>query len=235
MNRFAPPLQSASPRLAVFDVDGTLIDSQNSIVAAMGHAWESHGMVPPRREETLSMVGLPLGEVIAGLAPEQPPERWESLRTSYSAEWGRMRDEGRLSEPLFPGALDALDALDREGWLLGVATGKSRKGLDRALEGHALTPRFVTLQTSDVSAGKPHPEMLMKAMAETGAEPAATVMIGDTTFDIQMARNAGTYAVGVAWGYHAVSELRAAGAHVVIEDFAELPGVLMALLEGATP
>lgn len=235
MNRSVPSSRSASLRLAVFDVDGTLIDSQNSIVAAMDHAWVSHGMVPPVRETTLKMVGLPLGDVIAGLAPDEPPERWETLRTSYSAEWTRMRDEGRLSEPLFPGALAVLDDLDRDGWLLGVATGKSRKGLDKALEAHALAPRFVTLQTSDVSAGKPHPEMLMKAMAATGAEPAATAMIGDTTYDIQMARNAGTYAVGVAWGYHEVSELWAAGAHAVIDDFADLPRTLATLTGGNTP
>jgi len=225
----------ASLRLAVFDVDGTLIDSQNSIVAAMGHAWESHGLVPPGRETALRMVGLPLADVIAGLAPDETPERWESLRTSYSAEWSRMRDTGRLSEPLFPGALAVLDDLERDGWLLGVATGKSRKGLDKALEAHALGHRFVTLQTSDVSAGKPHPEMLVKAMAATGAAAAATAMIGDTTYDIQMARNAGTYAVGVAWGYHKVNELWAAGAHAVIDDFADLPRTLVALIEGGTP
>lgn len=235
MNRSVPPSQSAFLRLAVFDVDGTLIDSQNSIVAAMGHAWQSHGLVPPVRETALRVVGLPLAEVIARLAPDEPPDRVESMRTSYSAEWTRMRDEGRLSEPLFPGALAVLDDLERDGWLLGVATGKSRKGLDRALEAHALAPRFVTLQTSDVSAGKPHPEMLLKAMAETGAEPAATAMIGDTTFDMQMACNAGTYAVGVAWGYHEVSELWAAGAHAVIDDFAALPRILLSLVEGGTP
>lgn len=234
MNRSVPPVSSTPLRLAVFDVDGTLIDSQNSIVAAMGHAWESHGLVPPERESTLRVVGLPLVEAIARLAPDESPERVQSMRTSYAAEWTRMRDEGRLSEPLFPGALTVLDDLERDGWLLGVATGKSRRGLDKALEAHKLAPRFVTLQTSDVSQGKPHPEMLIKAMAETGADPAATAMIGDTTFDIQMARNAGTYAVGVAWGYHEVSELWAAGAHAVIDDFAELPRTLLTLVEGVT-
>lgn len=229
-------LQTApsSLRLAVFDVDGTLIDSQNSIVSAMGHAWQSHGLTPPERAAALKMVGLPLAEVIAGLAPDETPERWESLRTAYSAEWGRMRQEGRLAEPLFPGALTVLDDLDRAGWLLGVATGKSRRGLDLALAGHDLAGRFVTLQTSDVSAGKPNPEMLMKAMAGTGATPASTAMIGDTTYDIEMARNAGTYAVGVSWGYHDVSELRAAGAHAIIDDFADLPRTLARLIEEST-
>lgn len=228
------PSRSDSLRLAVFDVDGTLVDSQNSIVAAMGHAWESHGMAPPQRDEALRMVGLPLLEVISRLLPDETPERWESVRSAYSAEWARMRDVEKMKDPLFPGALTALDDLERDGWLLGISTGKSRRGLDKALEGHALTDRFVTLQTSDVSAGKPNPEMLMKAMAETGAEAPATVMIGDTTYDIQMARNAGTYAVGVAWGYHGVNDLWSAGAHAVIDDFAALPRALATLIEGGT-
>ncbi|MBE0532822.1 MAG: HAD-IA family hydrolase [Rhodospirillales bacterium] len=235
MDQTAPSSRATSLRLAVFDVDGTLIDSQNSIVSAMGHAWQSHGLMPPERAAALRLVGLPLAEVIAGLAPDETPERWESLRTSYSTEWGRMREEGRLSEPLFPGALTVLDDLDRAGWLLGVATGKSRRGLDLALAGHDLAGRFVTLQTSDVSAGKPNPEMLTKAMAETGTTPAFTAMIGDTTYDIQMARNAGTYAIGVSWGYHDVSELRAAGAHAIIDDFADLPRTLAGLIEGGIP
>lgn len=235
MLQTAPSSRSASLCLAVFDVDGTLIDSQNSIVSAMGHAWLNHGLVPPEREATLRFVGLPLAEVIAGLAPDEPPERWESLRLSYSGEWSRMRDEGRLSEPLFPGALAVLDDLERAGWLLGVATGKSRRGLDKALESHGLDGRFATLQTSDVSAGKPHPEMLQRAMAETGVTPASTAMVGDTTYDVRMARNAGTYAIGVSWGYHDAAELRAAGAHAVIDDFADLPATLATLIDGGAP
>ncbi|MDX9862362.1 MAG: HAD-IA family hydrolase [Rhodospirillales bacterium] len=233
MLQTAPSSPSTALRLAVFDVDGTLIDSQNSIVSAMSHAWQSHGLVPPERATTLRMVGLPLAEVIAGLAPGESPERWESLRTSYSSEWSRMRDQGRLSEPLFPGAISVLDDLEEAGWLLGVATGKSRRGLDMVLAAHGLADRFVTLQTSDVSAGKPNPEMLMKAMAETGAAPASTAMIGDTTYDVQMARNAGIHAIGVAWGYHDVSELKAAGAHAIIDDFSELPGILDGLMAEA--
>ena len=235
MLQTASSSHAATTRLVVFDVDGTLIDSQNSIVSAMGHAWQSHGLVPPERASALRMVGLPLAEVIAGLAPDETPERWESLRTSYSTEWSRMREEGRLSEPLFPGALTVLDDLERAGWLLGVATGKSRRGLDLALAAHRLAGRFVTLQTSDVSAGKPNPEMLTKAMAESGAAPAATAMVGDTTYDIQMARNAGVHAIGVSWGYHDVAELRAAGAHAIIDDFADLTGILEGLIKEAAP
>ena len=110
--------------------------------------------------------------------------------------------------------------------MLGVATGKSFRGLVGTLEKHAVLDRFSTLQTADRARGKPHPEMLLKAMEETGANPASTVMIGDTTFDMEMAVNAGVMAIGVAWGYHETEELERAGAARVIGDFSELPGIL---------
>lgn len=224
-----------SLRLAVFDIDGTLIDSQTSIIGAMGEAWRAFDMEPPDREAILRIVGLPLLEAIERLAADQPPERHQALRDQYAACWTRMRKEGRLREPMYPGALEVLDALEGAGWLLGVATGKSRRGLDGVLDAHGLESRFVTIQTSDIRRGKPHPEMLERAMAEIGTDPAATAMIGDTTFDIEMARNAGTFAIGVDWGYHPTEELRAVGAHAVIEDFRDLPRTLASLMEGGKP
>ncbi|MBL6929524.1 MAG: HAD-IA family hydrolase [Rhodospirillales bacterium] len=222
-------------RLAVFDVDGTLIDSQNSIVGAMADAWRANGKTPLDRETVLGVVGLPLLECIVRLAPEEPTERHEALRDSYVANWTRKRESGELEEPMYAGALEALDELEKAGWLLGISTGKSRRGLDSVLKTHPLDGRFVTYQTSDVSRGKPHPEMLLSAMDETGADKSATAMIGDTTFDILMARNAGTYAVGVDWGYHPTDELWAAGAHAVISDFGDLPETLNALVRGERP
>ncbi len=221
-------------RLAVFDVDGTLIDSQHSIVAAMEGAWNAFDLDPPPRENVLQIIGLPLLEAVSVLAPEQTPERHQALREKYSQTWIEMREAGRLQEPLFPGGLSVLDALEEAGWLLGVATGKARRGLDFVLDRHDMAPRFTTLQTSDIARGKPHPEMLERAMAETGVEPSRTVMIGDTTFDIEMARNAGVFAVGVDWGYHPTEALWAAGAHAVIDDFALLPRTATELIEGGT-
>ena len=219
-------------RLAVFDIDGTLIDSQQSIVAAMASAWSAFDLAPPPRQAVLQIIGLPLLEAIALLAPEQSPERHQELRQKYSETWICMREERSLQEPLFPGGMAVLDDLERDGWLLGVATGKARRGLNYVLDRHDMAPRFTTLQTSDVSRGKPHPEMLERAMSETGVEPSHTAMIGDTTFDIEMARNAGTYAIGVDWGYHPTEALWAAGAHAVISDFSELPRTAMELIEG---
>lgn len=222
-------------RLAVFDIDGTLIDSQQSIVAAMAGAWSAFDLDPPPRESVLKIIGLPLLEAIAILAPDEKPERHQELREKYSETWIKMREEGSLQEPLFPGGVAVLEDLERDGWLLGVATGKARRGLNFVLERHDLAPRFTTLQTSDIARGKPHPEMLERAMTETGVEPSRTAMIGDTTFDIQMARNAGTFAIGVDWGYHPTEELWAAGAHAVISDFSDLPRTAMKLIEGGKP
>jgi len=137
-----------------------------------------------------------------------------------------------VEEPLFPGIAEALDALEAEGVLLGVATGKSLRGLRSVLERHGMTHRFVTLQTADTGPGKPHPDMVHRALAETGAEPAATVMIGDTTYDIQMARNARIASVGVSWGYHEVPELQAAGADRIVHGGAQVAAAVLDLLEG---
>lgn len=219
-------------RLAVFDIDGTLIDSQNSIVGAMERSWRAFDMEPPTRDRILHVVGLPLREAIAHLAPDQPDDRIDALTDAYRFAWGDMRQKGELSEPLFPGAMETVQTLDEEGWLLGIATGKSRRGVDSLFRAHPLESRFVTCQTSDVMPGKPNPDMMLSAMAETGAEPGSTVMIGDTTFDILMARNAGTFAVGVAWGYHSREDLESAGAHAVIDDFSALGPTIEGLVNG---
>ena len=139
----------------------------------------------------------------------------------YRQAFGELRRKPHY-EPLYPGTEEAIDRLEAAGFVLGVATGKSRRGLATTLGRHGLLQRFVTLQTSDVAAGKPHPEMLHRAMSETGARPQDTVLVGDTTFNMAMARNADVRAIGVSWGYHEVDELRRAGAGHVIDSFEEL-------------
>jgi len=218
-------------RLAVFDCDGTLVDSQQSIVTAMHEACAANEIPGPEPEAVRRMVGLPLGEAFARLLPEADATLCERLRESYRDAFAALRRHGQVREPLFPGAREGLAALENDGWLLGVATGKALRGLLATLDKHALTKRFVTLQTADRAHGKPHPDMLLRAMAETGADSRTTVMIGDTTYDMEMARNAETLAIGVAWGYHDVDELRAAGAHAVVGGFAELPATVDNLLE----
>ena len=217
-------------RLAVFDLDGTLVDSQHSIVAAMQAAFAANGQGEPKPEEVRAGIGLPLMDIVARLLPAVEVEVQARIAGAYRNASADLRRLGEYQEPLFPGALEALQALEDTGWLLGVATGKSRRGLISTLERHDLVKRFATLQSSDLAKGKPHPEMLLRAMAEAGAETRTTAMIGDTSFDLEMAGNAGTLAIGVAWGYHGRNELLDSGAHVIVDGFADLPGALEKLV-----
>lgn len=222
---------SSPLRLAVFDCDGTLVDSQRAIVSSMHAAFEGLGMDPPGADAVRRMVGLPLLDAVAQLAPRLDAAEHTALVEGYRSHFFGLRRTGAVHEPLYPGVDAALAALEADGWLLGVATGKSRAGLDATLRKHGLDGRFVTLQTADQCPGKPQPDMLLRAMDETGTRPDCTVMIGDTTYDILMARNAGVSAIGVSWGYHPVEELQGAGADAVVNGFAELPAVIDALVE----
>lgn len=216
-------------RLAVFDCDGTLVDSQHNIVAAMSEAWQSHGMEPLDATLVRRVVGLPLIDAIAVLHPEGSSDIHLSLSERYKNAFHGLRQGPNHHEPLYPGVVDALDALEAEGWVLAVATGKSRRGLVATLERHGIESRFFTLKTADDGPGKPHPHMLLEAMAETGAAPASTLMVGDTVFDIEMAHNAHVRSIGVSWGYHDAAELQAAGAVGIIGDYGELAGLAAVL------
>jgi phosphoglycolate phosphatase len=153
------------------------------------------------------------------------------LTDAYRAAFLALRDGEAVEEPLYPGIGALLDRLEGDGWLLGVATGKGRPGLNKTLDNHNLRDRFVTLQTADVAAGKPNPDMLHRASAETGVRLDKVIMIGDTTYDILMARNAGVVAAGVTWGYHPADELRTAGAHVIADTPEDLYAVADRLIE----
>ncbi|HYB10176.1 MAG TPA: HAD-IA family hydrolase [Alphaproteobacteria bacterium] len=213
----------SSLRLAVFDCDGTLVDSQHTIFKAVSTAFQSLGAAPPRPEQSRRVIGLPLREALAALALPDSGLDPALLAERYRDAFAAARARHDVEEPLFPGAIEALDALEADGFLLGVASGKGLRGLERTLGRHDILGRFVTLQTSDVGPGKPNPDMLLRAMADTGVEAPACAMIGDTVFDVQMARAAGAKAVGVAWGYHDVDELEAAGAHAIAATFLEVP------------
>ena len=211
-------------RLAVFDCDGTLVDSQANICRAMEEAFLLSGLEPPPREVTRRIVGLSLVEAMRALRPDVDHHR---LANDYKDAFRRLRaSDGLDDEPLFPGVAEAIERLLAGGWVLGVATGKSDRGLAHVLERHALAHAFTTLQTADRHPSKPDPAMLLAAMAEAGAAPQMTAMIGDTSFDMAMARAGGAKAVGVAWGYHDRHELAAAGADVIATHASELPGLL---------
>ena len=219
-------------KLCVFDCDGTIVDSQDSIVQSMQAAFRHCELAEPPREAIRRVVGLPLVTASAVLAPDgTDAETAERLAEAYRVAFTGLRRDGLINDPLFPGVVEAVDALDAGGWLLGIATGKGRRGLDLTLDHHGLAGRFVTLQTADSAPGKPSPGMLLNAMADAGAEPGNTVMIGDTTFDMEMSVNAGVLAIGVSWGYHESDELVSAGATKVISEFDELVPSLDDLME----
>ena len=217
---------AARLRLAVFDCDGTLVDSQHVIVASMRAAFAGEKLAAPDAEAVRRLVGLPLAEIVARLARAEDGVRHARLVDAYRENFFALRQRPDHVEPMFEGCGAALDAIEDSGWLLGIATGKTRRGLDAVLASHGLAKRFVTLQTGDLGPGKPHPAMLERALAETGVAAGDCVMIGDTTFDMEMARNAGVAGIAVAWGYHSVSELLAAGATALVERYAELPDLL---------
>jgi phosphoglycolate phosphatase len=210
-------------RLAVFDCDGTLVDSQANILRAMEECFSRARLDPPCRHATRRIVGLSLLETMQTLLPDADAALHRLLADDYKTAFQRLRASGDLAhEPLYPGVREGLGALEARGWLLGVATGKSDRGLSLCLTGHDIHPHFVTLQTADRHPSKPHPSMLHTAMADAGALSENTVMIGDTSFDMAMGVAAGARPIGVDWGYHEPDELRAAGAECVVARFEEL-------------
>lgn len=219
-------------KLVIFDCDGTLVDSQNIIAESMRAAFEAERLDWPGREATLSIVGLSLAEAFARLVPDLPSEVRATLADRYREAFFRLRQDPAHHEPAFEGALDAIEALGRRsGVMLGIATGKSRRGVDAVLERFGLGGRFATIQTADDAPSKPHPGMVLRAMAEAGAGPADTIVVGDTVFDVEMARAARARAVGVSWGYHRPEALTAAGADRIALHFRDLAGHLDALWE----
>ena len=203
-------------RLAIFDCDGTLVDSGHSIHLALSETFVRHGRTVPPRAKAQRVVGLSLHEAMALLAPDADAVEHAAMAATYREVFVELRRRGAVEEPLFAGILPLLDALDADGWLLAVATGKSDRGLQHCLEVNELTSRFVSLQTADRHPSKPHPSMALEAMRDAGAEPASTIVIGDTGWDMGMARGAGAAAVGALWGYHDAAELRSAGADVLV-------------------
>ncbi len=216
--------------LIVFDYDGTLADSQHMIVRAMEEGFRAHGMTPPDAEDVRRVVGLTLERAVADLLPDPQDEAAVArIAESYRQAFLALRTQQDYHEPLFPGVREVLTELHCGPVRLGIATGKSRRGLVASLERHGLEDRFMTLQTADTAAGKPNPDMLIRAMNEAGADPDETVLIGDTTFDMEMAGNARVTAIGVAWGYHDPEELSASGAAAIVEAAEDLPAALSTL------
>ncbi len=220
------------PKLVLFDCDGTLVDSQHMIIATMTEAFTKLGHAPPDRAGVRSIIGLSLPEAISRLNSNLDPVAVGLVAEAYRDTYQAMKFRLAETAPLYPGALDALNALAASDVLLGVVTGKSRRGLDAILETHGLEGVFSVLRTADDGPSKPHPFMVVDAVAALGGEVSRTVVVGDTGYDMLMARAAGAFALGVTWGYNDRDELAEAGAQAFVEDFSEVPALAMRLLDG---
>lgn len=218
-------------RLIIFDIDGTLVDSQVSILGAMTHAFQTAGRAVPSREEVLGIVGLSLPQAMAVLAPRETTTEHHRLAELYKSAYlaQRLAGQAELEQTLYPGAREAISDLDGAGYLLSAATGKARRGLDHFMDAHAFRGSFIATQTADDAPSKPHPGMVLNCLAATGVEARDAVMIGDTEFDMEMGRAAGVRRLGVSWGYHPEDRVRRGGAEAIARDFSHL-GVLISEL-----
>lgn len=207
----------------MFDMDGTLIDTQALIAEHMATTFAEAELAVPTPAQVRRIIGLSLPQAMLQLLGSGDLALAESLAARYRAHYkaSLVAAEGR--EGLFPGARQALDTLKaRPDTILGIATGKGLNGVHRLTELHGIAGHFSTLQTPDHNPSKPNPGMMLRAMHEIGAAKHETVIIGDTTFDMEMGKSAGTRTIGVTWGYHHADELRSAGADLLVEDYSAL-------------
>ncbi len=218
-------------KLVIFDCDGTLVDSQDAICGAMSRAFAGLGLPEPHRADVLAVVGLSLPEAFHVLASRHSQAVRNDLAERYKSAFPATASAGIARDPLYPGARTCIEALARRDDVrLGIATGKSRRGVARLFDQESWHDHFVTIQTADTNPSKPHPAMIETAMVEAGIGPERTIIVGDTTFDIEMGRNAGVATLGVAWGYHEVGALETAGAHAIVDRFDAVEAAVERLL-----
>jgi phosphoglycolate phosphatase len=224
----APPpgAAPARPRLVVFDVDGTLVDSRAILKQTADAAFRAIGLAPPSYDQLRQIVGLSLREGLAQLAPGLDDPQVDALIENYRQSFSAYRRDPAWKEPLYPGAAELLARLKADGWRIAMATGKSRRGVEAIVEMHGWADLFESTHCADDGPGKPHPAMLLAAMRALDATPAETVMVGDTSHDIRMAQAADVRALAVTWGFHTRAELEACGPDAVVDTFGELDEVL---------
>ena len=225
-------MSAGSLKLVLFDCDGTLVDSQHAIVSAMTRGWRAMGLGDPDPVLVRRCAAFEPTEMLRMLLPGAEDWMIKRLAGLYrSAYYQPSPFLQPTAEPLVAGMREALSALRDRGFGLGIATGKSRRGLAAVLDHHGLGELFVTLQTADRCIGKPSPDMVFKALEESGSSEDDTVVVGDSPQDIEMAENAGVPAIGVAWGFHEAEDLIRAGARRIVRDPGEIPGAVLDLLD----
>ncbi|MEM8796682.1 MAG: HAD-IA family hydrolase [Pseudomonadota bacterium] len=218
----------SAPHLVIFDCDGTLVDGQHLVVAAMERAFLAHGLPAPDPRTTRGVIGLSLRIAVDEVLGGEMSEYGDRVTNTFREVFHEIRHQKTIDEPFYEGARALVNQLAaRDDVHLAIATGKGSRAVHQMLETEGWEKAFISIQTADNSPSKPHPGMVLNALAESGTEPKNCVMIGDTTFDMQMARSAGVDAYGVAWGYHDVHMLSKAGAHIILDDYTALQSALL--------
>ena len=221
-------------KLAVWDVDGTLVDSRASIAGILQEAAVTVGVTPPTYDQVRQIVGLSLKEAVEQMCPDLDPERAAIYAAEYKQTFVRHHAKPDFHEPLYAGADVCLRRLKAEGWLLGMATGKSRRGIDRNTAAYGWEGLFDASFCADDGPSKPHPHMIQLNMDALGVDRRQTVMIGDTVHDIRMGRDAGIYTIAVSWGFNTVEELQSVTPGHIVHDFDELNAALDAFVPQVT-
>ena len=205
-------------KLILFDCDGTIVDSAGIIHTCMQKTFREAGLSAPDFAQTKSIIGLTLDVAIAQMLERAIDERIHQMVARYKHHNVTMRAQQTVHEPFFDGVESLLDVLaGKDEILVGIVTGKSRRGLNALLEKHAFGRSVVTSRTADECPSKPHPAMVLECCDEAGVDPIQTVVVGDAIYDMQMARSAGALAIGVSWGYSTTAALQDAGAHHVVD------------------
>ncbi len=212
--------------LVIFDLDGTLVDSLDGIYRCIGRTLERHALPPVTRDFVRGGIGLSLTDAWARLVPLASETAVAALTETYKQEFLASRAAGEERDPLFPGAVAGLEALNERGHLLSIATNKGRPGVHHALDLHKISHHFVTIRSAHDGPTKPHPDAVHDILRATGVEARHAVFIGDTETDMQTALNGGVAAIGVGWGYHGPDALVAAGAKAIAPDFETLTGLI---------
>lgn len=223
-----------STDLILFDIDGTLLDSGNIIIGAQEMTAKALGLAHPGREAGFAVVGLSLDIALAKLFGDALPVR--ELSDTYKRIFNGIRGTAGFEEPLFDGVPEVLGRLS--SWndtALGVATGKTKRGLDYVVDMYGWRGTFVTMQTADNAPSKPDPGMIHQAMAVAGATAQRTVMIGDSVHDMRMAKAAGATAIAVSWGFQPPAMLVEAGADMVARSVPDLPALIATALRRPLP
>lgn len=218
-----------SGRLYLFDMDGTILDSLDIIHQSMTRTFAEFGHLPPGEAETRSIIGLTLNLAIAQLLQRTVDDEAERMTVRYKEIFNEIYHAPGFSQSLFDGMRDVVETLARlDGATLGIVTGKSRNGVEQFFAMHGMHSQLSgPVRTADDCPSKPHPAMVLECCAEGGFTPAQAYVIGDSVFDMQMAKAAGARAIGVSWGYNAPHQLLDAGADAIAEDAAHLLRILV--------